>query len=351
MQSSSYTTCRPDPLEGRTAEALVRLIEAGIDVHSRHQFFVWARSVLHELIPHRVMVCGSYQRTQGTLVFEAVYGVPMAPALLALLTDRASPLVHCMLDSWLHQHGKSMQLPLSALLGSVSAGDHERLTEAGLRSALVHAVSRPQRPAEIENLFVLWSAEDSDDPRSQHHLNMVLPCLHDTYRRVLETERRLAPHRPPSTLGSFAEDLDTPMSQREQQILRGVQEGRSTQEIGQLLGISPYTVKNHVQNILRKLGAATRAQAVAKALSLGLLETPAPSNALASASVSSWARPYPLAREAPPLCPPGPPAAPHSRSVRSRGVAASRSPARVMSPPPALRRSPVPLLGRPPSSQ
>lgn len=35
-------------------------------------------------------------------------------------------------------------------------------------------------------------------------------------------------------------------------------------EIGQILDISPYTVKNHVQKILRKLNATNRAQAAGK---------------------------------------------------------------------------------------
>ena len=43
-------------------------------------------------------------------------------------------------------------------------------------------------------------------------------------------------------------------------------------QIGEVLSISPLTVKNHVQKILRKLGASNRAQAVSKALSLGLID-------------------------------------------------------------------------------
>ena len=340
MHSQNIDTCRPDPLEGRTAEALVRLIEAGIDVHRRHQFFVWARSILHELIPHRVMVCGSYQRAQGMLVFEAVYGVPMTPAVLALLTDGALSVVPCIVNSWLRQHGKPLWLPLHTLVGEVSTGDYEQLIEAGLCSALVHAVTRPQRPAEIESLFVLWSEEDGDEPRSQHHLDMVLPCLHATYRRVLETERRLAPQQPPPASGSFAADLDSPMSGRERQILQEVQAGRSTKEIGELLDISPHTVKNHVQKILRKLGAATRAQAVSKAMSLGVLDTPPPSLSLGQAA--------PPVHAAPAMCPAGPAAARHP--LRSRGAAAPRSLARCVPPPPSVRREPVPLPGRAPSA-
>ena len=341
MHSQNIDSGRPDPLEGRTAEALVRLIEAGIDVHRRHQFFVWARSILHELIPHRVMVCGSYQRASGTLVFEAVYGVPMTPAVLALLTDGASSVVPCIVNSWLRQHGKPLRLPLHALVGEVCAGDYEQLIEAGLCSALVHAVTRPQRPAEIESLFVLWSAEDGDEPRSQHHLDMVLPCLHATYRRVLETERRLAPHRAPPASGSLGQELDSLVSRRERQILQGVQEGRNTQEIGELLDISPHTVKNHVQKILRKLGATTRAQAVSKAMSLGLLDTPPPSLSCGPAA--------PPAHATPAMCPAGPAAARHP--LGSRGAATPRSPARCVPSPPAVRREPGPLPGRAPSTQ
>jgi len=38
------------------------------------------------------------------------------------------------------------------------------------------------------------------------------------------------------------------------------------------LNISPFTVKNHVQKILRKLGAANRAQALACAMNQHLLD-------------------------------------------------------------------------------
>ena len=39
-----------------------------------------------------------------------------------------------------------------------------------------------------------------------------------------------------------------------------------------ILGISPLTVKNHVQKILRRLDVLNRAQAVGKALALRILD-------------------------------------------------------------------------------
>ena len=56
------------------------------------------------------------------------------------------------------------------------------------------------------------------------------------------------------------------LSVREAQCLRWVAIGRADVEIGQILGISPRTVRFHVDSAKTKLGVTTRIQAVAKAL-------------------------------------------------------------------------------------
>lgn len=56
------------------------------------------------------------------------------------------------------------------------------------------------------------------------------------------------------------------LTAREAQCLRQVAIGRSDQEIGRLLGISPRTVRFHVDGAKTKLSAGSRIQAVAKAL-------------------------------------------------------------------------------------
>jgi NarL family two-component system response regulator LiaR len=56
------------------------------------------------------------------------------------------------------------------------------------------------------------------------------------------------------------------LTEREREVLTLLVEGLSNQEIGDRLVISHSTVKNHVSNILSKLNAANRAEAVALAL-------------------------------------------------------------------------------------
>ena len=61
------------------------------------------------------------------------------------------------------------------------------------------------------------------------------------------------------------------LTERERAILELVGDGKSNKEIGRALGISPETVKTHMENVFAKLTVDRRAQAVARAKDLGLV--------------------------------------------------------------------------------
>jgi DNA-binding NarL/FixJ family response regulator len=65
---------------------------------------------------------------------------------------------------------------------------------------------------------------------------------------------------------------EAPLSRREVEILQKVAYGSTTKEVADQLGISPHTVKTHLERIFEKLGANDRAQAVAIAIRKGLVE-------------------------------------------------------------------------------
>jgi DNA-binding NarL/FixJ family response regulator len=67
------------------------------------------------------------------------------------------------------------------------------------------------------------------------------------------------------------DDEDVPLTQRETQVLRHVALGLSNREIGRSLEISVETVKEHVQNILRKIAVSDRTQAAVWAVRKGLV--------------------------------------------------------------------------------
>lgn len=65
--------------------------------------------------------------------------------------------------------------------------------------------------------------------------------------------------------------LIEPLSEREGEVLRHLAHGMSNKEIAASLNLAEGTVKNHMTNILGKLGVQDRTQAALKARELGLL--------------------------------------------------------------------------------
>ena len=61
------------------------------------------------------------------------------------------------------------------------------------------------------------------------------------------------------------------LSKREREILQKVADGATTRQVATDLGISPHTVKTHLERIFEKLGANDRAQAVAIAIRMGVV--------------------------------------------------------------------------------
>jgi DNA-binding CsgD family transcriptional regulator len=80
-----------------------------------------------------------------------------------------------------------------------------------------------------------------------------------TARRELQKARTVAP------------TPNTPLTQREMEILRLVAKGLSEREAADKLSISPHTAHRHLSNIRLKLNVATQAAAVAYAVRIGLI--------------------------------------------------------------------------------
>ena len=106
-------------------------------------------------------------------------------------------------------------------------------------------------------LVVLEAIKDRDDVA---HLSADLARLEDSIREVIATAPGGAGHSRPSRL-----------SKRELNVLRHVASGQSNKQVALRLGISEWTVRNHLTRIFGKLGAVTRTEAVVRALRLGLL--------------------------------------------------------------------------------
>ena len=70
---------------------------------------------------------------------------------------------------------------------------------------------------------------------------------------------------------SDAQGLEEPLTAREREVLQLLAQGLANKQIAQRLTISEHTVKFHVGEVMAKLGAASRTEAVTRAARRGLL--------------------------------------------------------------------------------
>jgi DNA-binding CsgD family transcriptional regulator len=112
-------------------------------------------------------------------------------------------------------------------------------------------------------LFVLANDRPYLEDKHLYFMEILTPYLHAAFNATVPGDPRLV-----ERAGAAANSLTA----RQLTVLRCLQEGKSNGEIAAVLDISPLTVKNHVQTLLRKLNAQNRAQAVGVGIAQQLIQ-------------------------------------------------------------------------------
>ncbi len=183
------------------------------------------------------------------------YHALFAQALRARLEQEDAELIPALdlrASQWYEQQGHLGQAVQHALQAKAWQGvaDLQPCTEP-------HHEQQDDQPARQEPERAATLSRLPDQPRGQGPA----PSLDS----VLASRQEDAGTQPPQ------QALLDPLSAREREVLHLMAQGASNQEIAEALVLSVQTVKRHVQNILGKLQASNRTQAVMRAQSLGIL--------------------------------------------------------------------------------
>jgi transcriptional regulator EpsA len=246
-------------LSRQEQEYLLRAIESGLRVASLRQFFLWTQGQLQALLPHQVMVALQFAPSGALRRLECLHATVLAPQAEAMLAGRQDGLAlriarHCLQGGRLPAMADGQD---ETEMRGALAGFAGELKEAGFDNVLVHGTGAL---AEGASVFVLFGLPMRPGPRHAYFLELLLAHLH------------LALLRLPAHEGRGGDAPVRPLSAREAEIVGWLREGKSNDEMAQILGISALTVKNHLQRIYRLLGVGNRAHALARCLELRLLE-------------------------------------------------------------------------------
>jgi DNA-binding CsgD family transcriptional regulator len=255
-------------------QAFWRAAQASHAVNDRYQFFVWLRLHLHRFIPHDLAMCafrGASPGGDGDPV-QLFYSVPLARVLLDELPQPRSRWWRELHERWCAQGGRAVVV---ALADCGPTAEALALRAEGFDAVAVHGIgARSGIAPETLFAFALRGLETVPDPETTAgYLDLWLPTLYCTAMRALAPVRADSPRAAAAAEPALPDGGPGPsvLTGRELQILAAVRDAKRNAQIGELLGISPLTVKNHLRKIMRKLNAGNRAQAVAEAMSRRLI--------------------------------------------------------------------------------
>jgi len=218
-------------LTGREQEYLLHAILGAHGIAESGDFFLWSQGPLQTLLPHDLLMCAQLGADGAVLRSEAWHSIAPDHAQLR------------------ERQGQLARLALAWRAGSQRAGV--------IDGVLVHG-SVGEGGGSFFALFVMGTV---DAARQAYALELLLPYLH-LHWLALPASRRAPPAGPAATRAASARELE---------VLHWVREGKSNDEVGQILGISGTTVKSHLQRIYKLLGVSNRTQAVSRGIALRLL--------------------------------------------------------------------------------
>jgi transcriptional regulator EpsA len=232
----------------------------------------WLRGGVQHFMPHDILVAawGDFQRGAiGHDIVAPLRGVRTAQANMSALVSRLQELF----ANWSAANKQPYVTPaerISGLLGLAPQQDLLHSSAPAMRSAMVHGL-RDLR-AEQDCLYVVLSREAISEKTCAAAMTALLPHIDMAMRQTALPSKiitqgsacgapaqiTISRHGPDSALP------DNGMTGRELQIMQWVEMGKTNQEIGTILDISTFTVKNHLQRIFKKLDVYNRAQAVSR---------------------------------------------------------------------------------------
>jgi len=251
------------------AEAILWNIRKAVEVRTRSEFFSWLQGTFQSVLAHEVLVCGIAQRPAPGLRFDWFGSFPISEERFSRLCRRDGGLLCALVTMW-QQQGDQAPLLLGLSPGPGSPPETEDLLDEmreldlsnGLADGFLGLDGLPC------SFFAFFKLPAPPGVRAASVLRMWLPYLYTAWMRaVCEEEASAAPH---------VRRIRGVLTAREVEILNWIGKGKTNGHIAGILGIGEATVASHLERIFRKLGVRSRAQAVAKGLTLNLQQGTGP---------------------------------------------------------------------------
>lgn len=241
-------------------ESFLRIIARSFHVQTHYDLFQLMQGEVQDFIPHRILVSAWGDFDSADLEIDVISAIP-GVRTNRLSTCDVERLLHALYLRWL-AHGRQPLLlhnTLGELLAESNCRCSVHVALHGMGAALVHGNHNARDGT--DSLYLALNAgpitkSGVSVERFRFLADLIVSQLDTAFHKVTALKRHVE-------AGARPLQRRSGLSTREEEIIDWVANGRTNVEISGILTISVYTVKNHVRQIMRKLGAANRTEAVA----------------------------------------------------------------------------------------
>jgi transcriptional regulator EpsA len=241
-------------------ESIVLNLDAALRVHARAHFFSWTQGLLQSLIRHELLICTLCHGKPPAFRADGFSMHSPDPALFSDMFVRDSSIAPALLKSWEERRFQPIVMEAGSASPIGNGAFSRELERMGATQLLSHGLH--DADGHTLSLFTFACRPGTVGARQLYLAQLLAPAMHAAWVRTQVT-------RTPT--GNDRASNQSILTVRELDILKWIYLGKSNFEIGAILKISPLTVKNHVQKILRKLNVVNRTQAIGKSLELRIL--------------------------------------------------------------------------------
>lgn len=251
-------------LDGEDGARYLKLIQQGTDIGRHVELLRWLQGDVQHYLPHEILLAGWGDFEEGCVQHDIVSALPGVRSY-ALGTEVLPFLLAKVRERWVAERRGPCTFDFQEfryLLGHASLPDSFCHSLHGMRSALVHGIADARGRSEC--IYLLLCAREIPPEvaeRAKESVRVLMPFIDTALRQIAHLPQQHRQAVPP--VRNTPEDV-VGLSDRETQIMAWVAMGKTNSEIGTILSISGFTVKNHMQKIFQKLNVFNRAQAVSK---------------------------------------------------------------------------------------
>jgi transcriptional regulator EpsA len=257
-------------LDAEQRLVFMEVIEESLRLSHRTHLFNWLQRGVQYLIGHEVMMFGV--RSSDSDLYDYEYFTSsryFGEIQFSEVIKKEEGVVSGALNIW-NKFGMPIFVTnqIEAIDGnnfSVINTDEMALKNSELKNFVVHGFGDSR--TRISTVVMFGRLSSPINGHTAYLLELIMPHLHCALIKVTASRGGI-------DVVLNNNHLLKKITRRESEILQWLHLGKTNWEISSILGISPLTVKNHVQNILRKLDVENRGQAAVKAAKLGLVEMP-----------------------------------------------------------------------------